>query len=105
LDVDFDRAHGIRSIPQTFGERTARRVAVGLHTLTVFFLAVFARVAGLHWPMYVALLGIGALLAYEHATVDPHDPIAINKAFFQVNAVVGWVALAGLVAALWLSPA
>jgi 4-hydroxybenzoate polyprenyltransferase len=99
LDVPFDRMHGVRSLPAAFGEPTARRVALALHVLTVLLLAVFARVQGLAWPMWLAVIAIGALLAYEHASVDPADPVAINKAFFQVNAVVGWVALAGLVAA------
>lgn len=105
LDVEFDRTHGVRSIPAVFGEGPARRIAVALHVLTVLLLAVYARVAGLGWPMYLAVVAIAALLAYEHATVDPRDPVAINKAFFHVNAVVGWVALAGLLAALRLAPA
>jgi 4-hydroxybenzoate polyprenyltransferase len=42
---------------------------------------------------------VAALLLYEHATVDPTDADAINRAFFRVNAVVGWVALAGFLAA------
>ena len=101
LDVEFDRAHGVHSLPARFGEKAARRVALALHVLVVLLLAVFARVEGLGWPMYVAVVAVGALLSYEHATVDPYDPVAINRAFFHVNAVVGWIALAGLVAALW----
>ncbi len=103
LDLPFDRANEVRSVPAVFGEGPARRVAVGLHVLTVLLLAIYARLAGLGWPMYLAVVAIAALLAYEHATVDPSDPVAINKAFFQVNAVVGWVALAGVAAALWLA--
>jgi 4-hydroxybenzoate polyprenyltransferase len=99
LDVEHDRAHSIHSIPADFGEANARRIAAGLHVVTVLALAAFAYLAGLGWPMYVALVAVGALLAYEHATVDPRDPVAINKAFFNVNAVVGWIALAGLVGA------
>ena len=100
LDVEFDRAHDVQSVPARFGERAARQVAAGLHALAVLFLALFAYVAGLDWPMYVAVIAIAVLLAYEHAIVDHEDPAAINKAFFNVNAVVGWIALAGLVAAL-----
>ena len=100
LDVEFDRANDVRSIPAVFGEANARRAAAGLHVLTVLFLAAFARLAGLGWPMYVAVVAVGALLAYEHATVDPRDPVAINKAFFNVNAVVGWIALAGVLGAM-----
>lgn len=100
LDVAFDRAHGVHSIPARFGERNARRVAAGLHALTVLFLLAFTSVAGLGWPMYVAVALVAALLFYEHATVDASDAVAINKAFFHVNAVVGWIVLGGLGAAL-----
>lgn len=103
LDVGFDRANGVRSIPAAFGEPAARRIAAMLHMLTVLFLAVFARVEGLGWPMWVAIAAMAGLLVYEHATVDPSDPAAINRAFFHVNAVVGWVALAGLLGAFALA--
>ena len=103
IDVSFDRVEGIHSIPAQFGVPAGRRVAAALHVLTVFFLAAFARVAGLGWPMYVAVVLVGALLVYEHATADPSDPVAINKAFFNVNAVVGWIALAGLLSAIALA--
>ena len=102
LDVEFDRAHGVHSFPADLGEGSARRVAAGLHVMVVLFLAIFARVFDLGWPMYLATLAVGALLAYEHVTVDPRDPVAINKAFFHVNAVVGWIALAGVAAGIYL---
>ena len=100
LDVEFDRAHDVQSVPARFGETAARQVAAGLHALAVVFLALFAYAAGLDWPMYVAVILVAVVLAYEHAIVDHEDPAAINKAFFNVNAGVGWVVLAGLVAAL-----
>ena len=103
LDVGFDRHHGIHSMPADLGEATARRVAAALHVATVLLLAAFARVLELGWPMYLAVIAIAALLAYEHASAKADDPVAINKAFFNVNAVVGWLALAGFVAALWLA--
>jgi len=99
LDVEFDRANGVHSFPADWGEPNARRLAAGLHVLVVLFLLTFARLSGLGWPMYVAIAAVAALLWYEHATVDPRDPVAINKAFFHVNAVVGWIVLGGLAAA------
>ena len=103
LDVEFDRANGIHSVPADLGEANARRLAAGLHVMVVLFLLIFARVSGFAWPLYVAIAAVGALLAYQHVTVDPRDPVAINKAFFNVNAVVGWIALAGLLGAQLLS--
>ncbi|MFA5861565.1 MAG: UbiA-like polyprenyltransferase [Candidatus Thermoplasmatota archaeon] len=102
LDVEFDRQAEVHSMPADFGAESSRRIAAGLHALTVLFLAIFARVEGLGWPMYLGVIAVAGLLAFEHATVDPRDPVAINKAFFNVNAVVGWIALAGLVGAVWI---
>ena len=103
LDVDFDRSANLHSAPADLGVPNARRLSAGLHVLTVLFLATFARAhPEVGWPMYVATILIAGLLAYEHATAHPEDPIAINKAFFQVNAVVGWIALAGILGSLLL---
>lgn len=97
LDVESDRANGVHSMPADWGDKVARRVAAALHMLTVLALAAFAAIADLAWPMYLAVLAVGALLTYEHASADPTDPVALNRAFFHVNAVIGWVALAGVV--------
>ena len=103
LDVDFDRSANLHSAPADLGVPNARRLSAGLHTLTVLFLAVFARVhPAMRWPVYVAVIAIAALLAYEHATAHPEDPVAINKAFFNVNSVVGWLVLAGVLGSLAL---
>ncbi|MHB8584848.1 MAG: 4-hydroxybenzoate octaprenyltransferase [Thermoplasmatota archaeon] len=98
LDVDVDRAQGIHSIPAQFGLKPARAWAVGLHALTCAALLAAGLVMSWSWPYYVGWALVTALLAYEHWTVDPQDADAVNRAFFRVNAVVGWVALAGLLA-------
>ena len=103
LDVEFDRSANVHSAPADLGVPNARRLSAALHVLTAFFLALFAYLhPAMGWPMYVAVIAIAALLAYEHATAHPEDPVAINKAFFHVNAVVGWIALAGVLGSLAL---
>ncbi|HEX2021643.1 MAG TPA: UbiA-like polyprenyltransferase [Candidatus Thermoplasmatota archaeon] len=102
LDVASDRANGVHSMPADLGEPAARRIAAALHALTVLSLAAFGAAFAPRWPLYVAIVAIGALLTYEHAAARPEDPASINKAFFHVNAVVGWIALAGLLGALLL---
>ncbi len=100
LDVEWDRANAIHSIPARFGARGARGWAAALHAGTVLALAAGGLALDLAWPYAVAIAAVAALLAYEHAIANPRDPISINKAFFHVNAVVGWVALAGFLAAI-----
>jgi 4-hydroxybenzoate polyprenyltransferase len=101
LDVEVDRAQGIRSIPARFGIREGRLAAGALHASTVLLLAGAGLSLRIAWPFFVAVGLVAALLLYEHATVDPTDADAINRAFFRVNAVVGWVALAGFLAAAY----
>lgn len=105
LDVAWDRANGVRSVPARFGIAGARRVAVALHAGTVLALAWGGVVLGLAWPYWVAVAAAAALLAYEHLITDPQDAGALNKAFFNVNAVIGWIVLAGVLAGLWTVPA
>jgi len=38
--------------------------------------------------MAVCIAAVAVLLAYEHALVRPEDLTRVNKAFFQVNAVI-----------------
>ena len=88
-DIDFDRGHGVRSIPARFGVPGALRWARGLHVLAVAAIALAGAVAGAGpgWVLGSALLG-GVLLA-EHLYVAPRDvlrPERIGKAFFDFNA-------------------
>jgi len=88
-DVDFDRGHGVRSIPARFGIPGALRWARALHVLAVAAIALagVAAAAGPGWYLGSALLG--AVLLAEHLYVAPKDvlrPERIGKAFFDFNA-------------------
>ncbi|MHB8604967.1 MAG: 4-hydroxybenzoate octaprenyltransferase [Thermoplasmatota archaeon] len=100
LDVPFDREHGLFSLPARFGERVGLTTAAALHTVMLAALVLFGLSLALRSPFWVALVAVAALLAYEHAIAKPDDPGAINRAFFNVNAGIGWIVLAGLVASL-----
>jgi len=87
-DVEFDRSHGLRSIPQTLGVRRALRLAAGLHAVTVGWLVAlgFSVPFG---PIYgVGVAAIAGLLVYEHSLVRPDDLSRVNRAFFHVNVAV-----------------
>lgn len=100
LDVQWDRANGVRSLPARFGVERARLAAAALHGAAVVALAAVGPLVAARWPYYAGVGVVAALLAYEHAIADPNDPVALNKAFFHVNAGIGWIALAGLLLAL-----
>jgi 4-hydroxybenzoate polyprenyltransferase len=87
-DVEFDRAHGLFSIPGRLGVRDALRAAAMLHALMVVWLVVLGLAVPLGWVYFAGVGLIGALLVYEHALVRPDDLSRVNVAFFQVNIVI-----------------
>ncbi|MBI4393927.1 MAG: 4-hydroxybenzoate octaprenyltransferase [Euryarchaeota archaeon] len=96
LDIDFDRKHGIGSIAGAFGADTAKLTALSLHAGMLAVLAMFAAVKDLD-IVFTGALGIATLLLFmEHRLVRKGDVASINKAFFNVNAMIGWILLAGI---------
>lgn len=88
-DVDFDRAHGLRSIPVRFGVPRSIAISRALHVVTVICLAALGVIAGLG-PVYQGgVVLVGALLVFEQSLVSATDLTQVKKAF-DMN---GWVGL------------
>jgi 4-hydroxybenzoate polyprenyltransferase len=100
-DVEFDRAHGLRSVPARFGVPTALRLARINHALTALALA------GLGWlvplgPLYwLGWAAIVALFVYEHSLVRPGDLSRLDLAFFNVNGYIAVIAFVAVMSGLW----
>ena len=98
-DVDFDRGHGLQSIPARFGVERALGLSRLLHLVTV------AGLAGLSWavslgPVYLAgVAGVALLLAYEQSLVSAADLSRVKQAF-DLNGYVGILYLAATAAAI-----
>ena len=88
LDLDFDRAHRLYSVPQRFGIVPALRVAAGCHVGMVLFLGLFGIVTGRGPIFWLGWLAVAVLLAYEHRLVAPTDLTRVNRAFLTVNGLV-----------------
>jgi 4-hydroxybenzoate polyprenyltransferase len=101
-DVAFDRAHGLRSIPATFGVAAAIAISRVMHAGTIMAMVALAGVAGLP-PLYLAGVGLVAvLLAYEQSLVSAQDLSQVKKAF-DLNGVVGIVYFGVTALALYVS--
>jgi 4-hydroxybenzoate polyprenyltransferase len=87
-DVEFDRAHGIHSLPQRFGVGAALYSSVAAHALMVAILIVVARMEHLGAIALAGIVVVAALLTYEHTLVKPNDLSRINAAFFTINGYV-----------------
>jgi 4-hydroxybenzoate polyprenyltransferase len=95
-DAEYDREHGLHSIPARFGVARALVVSRVLHVGTVACLMLFARNAGLHWVYGAAVALSACLLAWEQSLVKKDDLSRVNLAFFTINGWIGVMLFAGL---------
>jgi 4-hydroxybenzoate polyprenyltransferase len=87
-DLDFDRAHGLRSIPVRFGVARSLAISRAMHVGAVVSLGAVALVVPLG-PIYVmGVAAVGALLVYEQSLVSTSDLSQIKRAF-DLNGYVG----------------
>ena len=87
-DREFDRKHGLFSIPVRFGVAGALRLSSLFHLGTVIALALVGRSAQMGIIYWLGLAAVSVVLFWEHRIVTPHDLSRINKAFFDFNAYV-----------------
>ena len=100
-DVDFDRGHGLRSIPVRFGIATAIRLSRLMHVGAIVAMAALWRGADLP-SLYLAGVAIVAvLLFYEQSLVSDTDLSQVKKAF-DLNGWVGIVYFATTALALYI---
>jgi len=87
-DLEFDRAHGLRSIPVRFGVPAALAISRFMHVVAVACLASLAWVTPLS-PLYFAGVAVVALLlVYEQSLVRSDDLSQVKRAF-DLNGYVG----------------
>ena len=87
-DVDFDRAHGLRSIPVRFGIERSLIISRGMHVITIACLAALTMAADLGWIYIAGVAAVAALLAYEQSLVSAQDLSQVKRAF-DLNGYVG----------------
>lgn len=92
-DIEFDRRHGLWSIPSFFGLENALRIAQGLHFIMILLLLFLYLWRDLGW---VYLLGIGIatlLLMTEHKIIKPSNRKLMKVASYNLNQVISMVIL------------
>jgi 4-hydroxybenzoate polyprenyltransferase len=100
-DVDFDRGHGLRSIPATYGVTSAIRISRLMHVMTVVAMASLWWAANLPVLYLAGVAVVGALLIYEQTLVSADDLSQVKKAF-DLNGWVGIVYFGATALALYL---
>jgi len=100
-DLDFDRAHGLRSIPVRFGVRRSLLMSRAMHVVAVACLAALAAVADLGGLYLVGVGLVAVLLVYEQSLVSEHDLSQVKRAF-DLNGYVGILYLVSTAASIYV---
>jgi 4-hydroxybenzoate polyprenyltransferase len=90
-DHDYDRSHGLHSLPRCFGIRNALMIARLFHILMLGLLVALVVTFGLGKLAVVGVIAVAALLLYEHTLVGDDDLSKLNAAFFTMNGVISVV--------------
>jgi 4-hydroxybenzoate polyprenyltransferase len=99
-DLDFDRAHGLRSIPVRFGVPASLAISRGMHVIAVACLVGLAFVAPLGRVYLAGVAVVAAMLVYEQSLVRADDLSRVKRAF-DLNGYVGILYLLVLVVSLY----
>jgi len=100
-DIDFDRRHGLQSIPATFGVRTALLISRGMHVVTIVALIALSLVTPLPWFYHAGVAVVALLLAYEQSLVSADDLSQVKRAF-DLNGYVGILYLVVLAVSVYV---
>jgi 4-hydroxybenzoate polyprenyltransferase len=87
-DIEFDKAHGLHSIPSKYGAKKTMLIAKIFHTLSIVFWVLFVIEAKLSLFAQLAVILSAIMLMYEHYLVNK-DFTKIDRAFFTVNGYLG----------------
>jgi 4-hydroxybenzoate polyprenyltransferase len=88
-DVDFDRAHGLNSIPVRFGVPRSLVISRVMHVVTIACMAALGVLVPLGAVYFIGVLLVAALLVYEQSLVSANDLSQVKRAF-DLN---GWVGI------------
>lgn len=96
MDLEHDRRNGLHSVPADFGLARALLATRVLHGLAVVAMVGVGLELDLGVVYWVAVAICAVLLAYENSLVKPDDLSRVNAAFFNVNAILAAIYLAGV---------
>lgn len=94
-DYEFDRSHGLHSIPARFGVKNALRISSLFHVGAMAFLAAFGVLAapplGLLYAL--ALVIIAVLMVVQHRMVSPQNLDHVELSSYSISQITSVVLL------------
>ena len=100
-DLEFDRAHGLRSIPVRFGVPAALMISRAMHVVAIACLLALPWVTPLPRRYDLGVILVAALLIYEQSLVRADDLSQVKRAF-DLNGYVGILYLVVLAVSIYV---
>jgi 4-hydroxybenzoate polyprenyltransferase len=100
-DLEFDRAHGLRSIPVRFGVTASLTISRAMHVVAIVGLMALAWVTPLTRLYDLGVIVIAVLLIYEQSLVRANDLSQVKRAF-DLNGYVGILYLLVLAVSIYV---
>ncbi|QJW45909.1 UbiA family prenyltransferase [bacterium BFN5] len=88
-DVEFDKAHGLNSMPVRFGIAGALTLSKVMHAISILAFAMVGFLLQLSFIYYAGVLLAAIVLAYQHSIVSPLDFSKVTQVYFMRNGLVG----------------
>lgn len=92
-DIEFDKNHGLWSIPSIFGLKNGLRIAAGLHFIMVLLLIALIPIRQLGWIYITGIIISILLLMTEHKIIKPSNRKVMNVASYNLNQVISMIIL------------
>lgn len=90
-DLEFDRQHGLNSMPARLGAFGSLAVSAGLHLVTAILAVWLVFAFGNALLTRIGTMAFIALLVYQHVIVGPQKLDRINLAFGTLNGIASVV--------------
>ena len=87
-DIEFDRSHGLFSVPQRFGIGKTLLLARIVHAISFSLLVLNGILFGLGGFYWAGMLVTAGLFLYEHSLVKQDDLSRLDMAFFNMNGYI-----------------
>ncbi len=87
-DMEFDRSHGLYSIPSRFGTARSLLLARAFHLATFLLLCANGIIFGLGAFYWTGMFVIAGLFLYEHSLLNADDLGRLDIAFFNMNGYI-----------------
>jgi 4-hydroxybenzoate polyprenyltransferase len=87
-DLEFDRQHGLYSIPQRFGVKKSICLARAFHALSYALLCINGSLFGMGGFYWTGMFAVAGLFLYEHSLIREDDLSRLDMAFFNMNGYI-----------------